>query len=355
MEYRICLLADLHLKLNDTLGNTTASGINSRLSKKLELLDKVIQVAKDYNCSSIVELGDTYDNINPPDNVRNLYASIVIKALNAGIEWVRIIGNHATSGHEFSGAGRDTGILNGKTLIVLDKPATVDLKQFTILYIPEIPIFEIKEFIKKEKREKNTIIFGHFSVIGAVYPNGKLEEEGIKLSSLKGIKSYLGHIHKRQTLASESVHYIGCLAKNNFSDKDAKTGCCIVTLDTDKNTITEEYIDLLDIDLIEITITENSNPVTEGIFTCNKDSIIKLIYSGSKYWYTGQEPLELKQKLIGIGASKVFVQFNPENSVDTTEKIVDNEGEFCITSLVKKKAEQDGVPIQTGLRYLEHE
>lgn len=354
MTLKLLTFGDLHLKPTDPFGTVT-EGVNSRLLDKLDKLDAIREIAKEHGCSYVVELGDTFDHVNPPDYIRTLYAKKVRSILEQRIGYIRILGNHETTGHEYGGAGMDTAVLAGSPMYrVVNKPEVFSiqwkqgLKEVNLLLIPEVSHEEILDAIKNHP---DLPILGHFGVAGAVYPNGEAEKDGVPQVHLLNRDIYLGHIHSRQSLMGGRVNYIGAVARANFGDKDVPTGCCIVSLSPDGEGVYcfHEFVSIPDVELAEFVVTPDLNPITAHTKIHEKGFIAKIKYEGPKEWFMAHSKQEDKEILERFGAAKVFSQFTQSGKVE----VVLAEGTNSIKELIIAKANADGQAYGPGLKILE--
>jgi len=349
---KLCLFGDLHLKTNDPLGSMK-DGVNTRMLAKLDKLDIIKQIAIENNCTATVELGDTFDRINPPDTIRNLYATKVRSFLDTGMQYIRILGNHETTGTDQGGAGLDTAILVGKNDLykVVNTPEFYEFKvaggPLPFLFIPEVNLDRINKALSEFP---DTFVLGHFAVEGTQFPNGRTETDGIKRGALaKRPGTLLGHIHNRQQLFKGKVHYIGAVARADFGDREIDTGVAILRIDTGKdNAWSVEYVPIPDVQLLDFRIEEGGTYSDNCFNDFEAGAIIKLTYRGSKAWYMGQDTAGIKGHILKNGAAKVYIRFQ---STDTAMQEVITE-KTSLEELIEKKANVDKQDPTTGLTIL---
>lgn len=346
---KFCLIADLHLKQNDPLG-FPVDGSNSRLLKKLSLHQLAVDTAIANDCTHMVVLGDTFDKVNPSDQLRNLYATYIRRAIDAGLTYIRILGNHETTGALGSGTGLDVSTLSNGRYIVVDKPCIIG----DTAYIPEVDEKEILSFLSKirEVMPRPLRIFGHFGVSGAKYANGMKAEEGIDPRSIAPFTTFLGHIHKRQIVHDFGPHvqYVGCLARDDFGDAKVPTGCCII------HPLEQyEYIDFKDIDLIEVNRRYNNTLSYELPDTVEEGSVIKVNINYEKHQdlsSISREVTGLKDSLLSSGKiCKVVIKFILDAGEEKNNAQIDDI--FDIRKVVEAKAKADGINPGLGLGILE--
>lgn len=348
-----CMLySDLHLRISDPLGAPTADGLNTRVVSKLNSLSKVIRYAIDRNCDQIIDLGDTFDTINPPSRLRNAFMRKVADATDNGIQWIRIPGNHETDGIEADGL--DLGMVDRDTYFI--SPTICEHPKLEgITFIPEIKVDKIVEELNKNKHD---LIIGHFEVTGSIYQSGSMGISGVPQSLFvdRSFPTFLGHIHKRQILCDDRIVYIGALCKRDFGDKDIITGCCYLELLFDGLSLVRvdyEFIPIPDIDLIQISFKEGDKLVKDdsNIVSFGSESIIKIRCEGTHEWFSSCSDYIkfLNDLFMQGGAQKVIIDFRPISNID--DDIIVNRDSIDFEQIIKEKAEKDGRNPDIGLDY----
>jgi DNA repair exonuclease SbcCD nuclease subunit len=346
---RYCLISDAHLSLHDRLGTG-----DSRLKQKMNIYARAILCACKTGCDAIVELGDTFDRINPPDVLRYAYVSVVEQAIHRGMRWIRIVGNHETTGDKYTVAGLDVSLLANNKYVVVVEPYVLQDSDSRILCIPEVSNVAIAAALKKYSAKICPFIFGHFSVRGAKYSSGMVEKMGIPfslLSSYRGV--FLGHIHKRQIMRGK-IHYIGCMARADFGDADVPTGYCVV--DTKLNTV--KYYPLSDIKLISVQIEESKHNAKYDMSCLLPDvdmraAVIKIVYVGSREWLNGLPISDIRAVcLTQKNAAKLFIEYTKVSDVTITADIqAGNVKDMNIANLIRARAGKNTALRDAGLKY----
>lgn len=337
---KILAFGDLHLRITDPLGSPTSDGLNTRLLKKLSTLELVVQRAIETKLDVIVDLGDTFDSVNPGNKVRALYAKQVQTAIAAGLRWVRVLGNHETDGEY--GVGVDVALLADKYEVIREPGFSRALKD--VLFIPECSNEKICQALKDNP---GVPVFGHFGVEGATYGGNRMAEAGISQSLFygRGKPTFIGHIHRRQKLANDTVIYVGALCRADFGDKDIETG--VVLFDTDCETWV--IVDIPDTPLVEIVRTADSSSEV----TLETGAIVKVLWRGSREWFKGIEHGAFEKLLYKLGAAKVFSTFENTDVVTGFDDIVSDDGQLSIETAIRDCAIRDKVPVESGLKYFE--
>lgn len=346
---KILLFSDLHLRVNDSLG-VIKDGENSRLEDKRKVLKKIVDIAIEQSVDMVVDLGDTFDAINPSDKLRMLYAEGLRPLIENKIKFARILGNHETDGK--IGSGEDVSVwVDKESYHVVAKPTVINLNGLEILFIPEVNNDQV---IKSLVEFPDHLCLGHFGVQGADYGSGKKDESGLLLKHFakRTYPTYIGHYHKRQELLQGWIQYIGAICKANFGDADIPTGVTLLTFHGDRPSLTdEEVIEIEERQLHQFIFEEGFTEkqlVQKGMKI--KNSIIKLRYYGSSDWYQLQDTKKTVKGLYSKGASKVFIEFNLTNNEIKELDLVDTN--FNFQDLIEKQAKKDKQDAQMGLEYL---
>jgi DNA repair exonuclease SbcCD nuclease subunit len=354
MTYKILLHSDLHLRINDPLGTPLPGGrLTTRIDRKLFLLESVIELAVRESVDELVDLGDLFDSINPASRLRNAYARVISRALDAHIRVVRVCGNHETDGREADGL--DASLLaSGYHLVtgVEDHPVLSDL-----IYVPEINYDQIVAALADHPQH---MVLGHFGVRGAVYPSGEQELSGVDQAYFTSRlwPTYLGHIHRGQVLVDKVV-YVGAMARANFGDMHIEPRCCLVTIEYDQHShaildTTHKFYPLDDIGLTEIKFVEGRKDEIDRPLDVEigEGDVIKLVYEGSHDWFATCNPGRYAKLLTKLGASKVIWNFKPVGRRATAE-LPKYEGtdKLNIVQMLVDQARADGQDPAPGAEY----
>lgn len=350
------LFGDLHLKVVDPLGIVMEDGLTTRVHKKIECLNEVIDYAIKNDVDEIIDLGDTFNNINPPDKLRTIYARTILRALDHGIRWSRILGNHETDGKE--GTGTDIDVL-GKDLIDVYSSIAKHPEIYNLVMIPEVGKEEVIKAIE-EDTEDDILVIGHFGVSGVKYVSGMRAEEGLTeipevLFKDRKFPTFLGHIHKRQYLCAKNVVYIGALCRNDFGDIGINPGFCVLNLELEKDefgykcskVLGYEFVSVSDIGLRYLEVREREEEKSELSF--NEGDIVKLVYKGSYAWFSEQDVNAFREFLLGMGVAKIMLRFDPVSKVD--ENITVDLERIDFIELIKDKAKKDKKGASVGIGY----
>lgn len=342
--HRKLLFSDIHLQVLDNLGTSGDFGISTRTHYKIKRLRDLVDIAIEGKIDEIVDLGDTFTYLNPPDKLRVAYIQAVKKALDSGIAWTRILGNHETDGQY--GVGVDASLISRDLYRVI---SDIDFCNFVpqVMYIPELSVEKIQQALIDNP---NHLVIGHFGVEGVEYPSGMIEKDGLSRSLFKDRKNltFLGHIHKGQDLVNGSVNYIGALFKHDFGDASISTGYFILEFDIDrKDRVSFGWEPFKDIGLHKFCIQEGEEPTFE-VFG---GDVVKLVYQGTPDWFSQIDVQNTVRMLKAAGAEKVMVSFEPSGQSEMIDK--DFSDGFNFRDIIKEQAEKDGKDSAIGLKYFE--
>lgn len=339
---------DLHQRISDPLGLPTPDGLTTRIHQKLAMFSKVVDAAIDCHQDSksktttIVDLGDLFNAMNPPDRLRIAYAVYCRRALESGVNMVRDLGNHEFDGKY--GVGEDVGLVaNPKQYRVVTEPTVIG----GILHIPET---DNETILQALSAHPDLPVCGHFGVQGLRYANGSVEEAGIPQAFFENRKypAFLGHIHKPQKLAAAQVVYIGGLCLANFGDRDNPTRFCHIAIRSGK--LKYKFCPVPDIDLLQYEFEEGGS---RPKLSLTKDCVVKLVYRGSHEWFAKCNANKVRRQCIAKGASRALVQFNPVMPDADTGVSVQDVEKLDYEALVRTKAKTDRQSSKQGLSYLE--
>lgn len=175
----ILLFSDLHIS-------------KSSLKECALILEEIGMLANKYNCDTIINLGDTFDNLKPNSEELDLFATF-IKRLNK--KMIIIAANSHESESHVNSIVNHFGILNENITIV-------------------------KEFI-----DENRLYCGHFSIKESLKNyDAKLTKEDLKQYK----QAWLGHIHSFQKIKPNVCH-LGSSRYVSFDEANDKKVVGIIT------------------------------------------------------------------------------------------------------------------------------
>lgn len=261
-------VSDTHLGL-DTFGTEDPStGINSRSNDGLMAFKSAIDYAIQNDIELVLHSGDCFNTKNPSQNIVNAVYAEIKRALDAGIKFFMLTGNHDNS-----------KILTRKTS--LDLANTLDIKNLTITrgnsfhdfgniqivtigYWNEISEIQniVDDLAKKVDWSRPAMLLGHLQVQYADFPGSfKHDLPFVPLEYLTShpwLFSQLGHIHKPQILAEKPfTFYVGSLVRCSAAEANDKKGFWVSEIENNKlKSIKQIEVDCLQYQTIKGTPKE---------------------------------------------------------------------------------------------------
>jgi DNA repair exonuclease SbcCD nuclease subunit len=214
---KILLATDMHLDNWNYFSTVTKDGYNSRLIKQLEVLEQLLNYAREHNCY-FVHGGDLWNRrlLIPSDVIHLTYKLL---ASYPKVTTYILIGNH--DAYNWDSKCTPLSVLNGlKHVNVIDRPAEVYFQpNVTINFIPYGGL--IPAIPTDRTDEMYSILLTHYGVNEA-----KLGPTGVRMESdltVKQIQEFgydltlLGHIHKPQALA-DNIIVMGSAMAHSFHE-----------------------------------------------------------------------------------------------------------------------------------------
>jgi DNA repair exonuclease SbcCD nuclease subunit len=208
----ILLFGDIHIDLYRQYSYTLPDGRNSRLAEQEKVIDKVCEVADEYQADRIVFMGDLFNQLGEtlPKVIYDAAYRIVDKLRqHTKCVWL-IVGNHDI--HRGINLFEPFKSMSG--VAVVDTVKEVVFDSYRVVMVPwGQPLPPIKA----------DLLLGHVPVMGAKTGLGFSLTEGVAVSSFQTYTmSLLGHIHKRQMWGS--AMYLGSVMQNNHGDAGEDKG-----------------------------------------------------------------------------------------------------------------------------------
>jgi len=312
---KFVLVADLHLKLQDSLG-VNSGGVNSRLLDKLASIKQSIDYAVSINADGYIIAGDVFEKVNPSEKLRRYFRNeVLIPLLRSGITVFYLMGNHDTNGDVVNLETESSIILEfSDKFYFIDKPAFMNFSEdadntFGICFVPygfEIP----------DNTDKAEILIGHHAVFGAEMGSGVISKSGeeVKKEDFRNFKySFLGHYHKPQgiSIGSSKIMYIGSTNVWDFGERLDKKR--FLVLNTKEGKIDKiDSIPLLERPFIQYIFLEGESwEIKDAVI----DAVIKLVFKGTKSWINSIDFQAIERSYLSLGAHKI---------ITNTEKVDDD-------------------------------
>jgi DNA repair protein SbcD/Mre11 len=288
---KIIHFADCHVDVGSSLGMIDPiTRLPGRVMDSLEMLDCIVDFAKDENVDLIIFAGDAFHRHNPLSAYINEFSKRILAMSNI-CPVVILVGNHdmspVSSAVEYFDSLQVHNVTVGNDYRV-HKITTAS----GIIQVATAPYPSRKLLLDDKKKDLNTelhnriyalgdevtddapaILVGHFTVEGSQYGAEREYAVGsdatVKLSLLADpVWDYvaLGHIHYHQCLNdSPPVVYSGSTDRVTFGEEHEDKGFVLIEIDEDRNTKWE-------------FITLDARPyITLDISTLSKDPMSKLM------------------------------------------------------------------------------
>lgn len=210
-----CLFfSDLHLHDRKEFSRVDpGTGLNTRLTEGLDILDQIIEICKKLNLTEIFFLGDVFER---KDNISNHILIEFQKRLGTltsmGIPLHCLCGNH------------DFNLPNYPVLSVFEGEGYfhfINKPQFykkSIFFIPFQRDWEdLKKIWKEAHEEKPSIICMHQEIPGGIYESGKPIMGVWDLKTDPDILYLSGHLHRTQKV--HGIQFLGSPYQIKFSDE----------------------------------------------------------------------------------------------------------------------------------------
>jgi len=261
-------VSDTHFGLDTFGAEDPSTGINSRSFDGLRAFKVSISYAIENDIEFVLHSGDCFNTKNPSQNIVNAVYAEIKRALDAGIKFFMLTGNHDNS-----------KILTRKTS--LDLANTLDIKNLTItrgnsfhdfgnLQIVTIgywnEIHEIKDIVdnlaKKVDWSRPAVLLGHLQIQYADFPGSFKQDLPFVpleyLTSHPWLISQNGHIHKPQILAEKPfTFYVGSLVRCSAAEANDKKGFWVSEIEDNKlKSIEQIEVDCLQYQAIKGTPKE---------------------------------------------------------------------------------------------------
>jgi len=271
---KIVHFADLHLGVERYGRIDTATGLSTRLSDFLKVLDELVDYVLDNSVDLVLFCGDAYRSRDPSQTYQREFARRIGRLAANGIVVFLLVGNHDLP----NAVGRANSVEIFDTLAVQNiyvggKPGTYhvstkcgDVQVVALPWARRSALLvkeEAKNMTAEQVNEKlqqtltnildqevkwldnsiPTVLAGHVSVSTARTGSEKTMLVGQDYFMLHSSLSRpefdyvaLGHIHRRQILSENPLMvYAGSLERVDFGDEDNEKGFYVVDLDTSKS------------------------------------------------------------------------------------------------------------------------
>ncbi len=225
------------------------------LAEQKDILQKILQLAKQEAVDAIVIAGDVYDRSVPSEeSIRLVNQTIAEFNLTAGFPLLVISGNHDSATRLATGAPwfKETNFYLHTQLKEAFEPVVLQDTAFYLLpyfepidarlYFADDTLKTIQQALEKVivtitenfDPTKRHVLVSHFFVAGSLKTDS---ETNLEIGGLDGIASELltpfdyvalGHLHGKDALQAKNARYSGSPLKYSLSEKDQTKGVYLV-------------------------------------------------------------------------------------------------------------------------------
>lgn len=294
-------LSDLHIgkKVNEF----------SMLFDQKYIFEKILKIIEEQKVDGVMIAGDIYDKTVPPKEAVQLFDWFLTSIAKKNIPVFVISGNHDSAERLSFGSKLMSEsnvyispVFNGTIKPILLKDEYGEIAIYMLPFIkPAVvkPYYEnetiesyqcaVKTVIEHMEMDKNirNVLIAHQFVTGAETS----ESEDISVGGVDNVDAFvfdafdyvaLGHIHKPQCIARETVRYCGTPLKYSLSEKNHKKSVTVVTL-KQKGNIAIEAIELVPVrEMCEIKGYYNELVSLSYYKNINTDNYMHIILKDEK-------------------------------------------------------------------------
>lgn len=233
------------------------------------ILNRILQTAKDRNVDGILIAGDIYDSTNPSSEALSCFDDFISKLHDIKVSCFAVSGNHDNIyrvsfgsqimsreniyfAKKYSGTLEPIEVSQDVNIWLLPFIRPIDVRTF----YPDFANGSYEEMMKTvlknisiDKKKTNILVAHQFVTCNGKAPE-KSDSESVSLGTLDNIDvsnfedfDYvaLGHIHKPQAMGRQTVRYSGSPLKYSFSEQNDKKS--MVLLDIKGKQVDIEFID----------------------------------------------------------------------------------------------------------------
>lgn len=233
------------------------------------ILNQILQTAKDRKVDAILIAGDIYDSTNPSSEALNCFDDFISKLHDLKISCFAVSGNHDNVyrvafgsnimakeniyfAKKYSGTLEPIAVSENVNIWLLPFIRPIDVRA----YYPDFANGSYEEMMQSvlknisiDKNKTNILVAHQFVTCNGKAPE-KSDSESVSLGTLDNIDvsnfnefDYvaLGHIHKPQAMGRQTVRYSGSPLKYSFSEQNDKKS--MVLLDIKGKQLDMEFID----------------------------------------------------------------------------------------------------------------
>ena len=240
------ILGDVHLGKSPNLGKTSiGTGLNSRVSDQVNLLDWTLDQALDLGAQRIIVTGDVFEDPKPHPTMVKLFMSWLKKCEVNDVAVDVIYGNHdiLRSGQFQTSVLDVIAEADIRNVTVYNSIDTIlcDGVGFTLMPFRDRRSFNVEKNtdalnILKEKLvyesadippQYKKVLIGHFALEGSIYVGDEIDDAANEIfCPVDMFHDYdyvwMGHVHKPQVMskAKPYVAHIGSMDRSDMGESD---------------------------------------------------------------------------------------------------------------------------------------
>ena len=225
---KILIFADLHMCPRASIINKWGNNYPMRLENCISTVNWIEQLAVQYNCEGIINLGDFFDK---PDLSSETITAL--KEINwSNITHYNLVGNHDASDNslEFNSVNS----LNNTQHKIITEPQTIILDDCEICFLPYVTDSDRKPLADYfgPRTSNRRIILSHNDIAGIQF--GPITSKtGFTIEEIEANCDLMcnGHLHNGQAISSKIINVGNCSGKD-FSEDAFKHTHGVFLLDT---------------------------------------------------------------------------------------------------------------------------
>lgn len=241
------ILGDIHLGKGLSVGKTSVgSGLNSRVTDQINLLDWTLDQAIELGAKRIIATGDVFEDPKPHPTLIKLFISWLKRCEVNDVEVHIIYGNHdiLRSG-QFSTSVLDViseAEINNVTVYSSINTIYCDGVGFTLLPFRDRRSFNLEKHDDAVDAIKKKLVFeaadippsykkvliGHLALEGSIYVGDEIDDASNEIfCPLSMFNEYdyvwMGHVHKPQVLSKNPyIAHVGSMDRSDVGESDHK-------------------------------------------------------------------------------------------------------------------------------------
>lgn len=249
------------------------------IDKILNIVDQLIDLAKELNTNEIIHGGDVFTSRKSQSIVTmNAFKTIIKKFRDNDITFYVIPGNHDKVDYNSTQSWLD--FFDSENFYLIDQPESF-MDWFDNIHFHFLPYFDEKisygEYLSKidTSRPGKHYLFTHVGLNDVLNNTGKLPNNTVSVDTFDRFdKVFIGHYHNRQ-LVNDSIIYTGSTIPTNFGEDNEK-GFMVVYQDGTYDFYTPEFDEFVthEIDSEDLTMDQAQAFIEEVNSNGNNNRIV---------------------------------------------------------------------------------